>query len=569
MTDDRADGVESSQGAESLAVLRDRFLERHLEHWPEEATTLGLHEHDGRLKDLSDAAVEDELDLHRAMRDALGRLDPDRLTTEDQLDVVMMSALSDFHLHVVGDNEDHLINIEMSLHPYLMLQLQQRVAHDADRWQAVSSRVAEVPRFLEQQQALLHRGARAGRTPDSDAVRFIAENQIPHITGFFETFAKQPAKAGVPLDESTRAELRTRCLDAAAAYAEHASFLQREICPSASVRVLGEDEYAFRLKTTLGVTTMPGELIERGRDTLAALRDELMATIRTVDSGVSSFEEALAFVMREKNLRLAERDEDVIPAYRSILDRALEHMKTHELFHFGDEVRSLRLEPPPAALTELVTMTNVAAPLLDEAGSAYFLIQPKAEQHSQIQAVPLTVHEGMPGHSLQSIWWQANRARRPHPVRFLCVPDDVAFARQYFGAMMNVEGWATYAEALMREQGFFSPRESLWAIWCQMAHAARVVVDASLHTHRMTVGEGEQFLVDQLGWSELAQGEVARYRRIPLQALCYLLGRLEILDLREGCRARDGSAFSLADFHHRFFAAGPVAAGHLKSAWLR
>ena len=56
-------------------------------------------------------------------------------------------------------------------------------------------------------------------------------------------------------------------------------------------------------------------------------------------------------------------------------------------------------------------------------------------------------------------------------------------------------------------------------------------------------------------------------QRIPLQSSCYLLGRLEILDLRARCRAREGAAFNLADFHDRFLAAGPVAAGHLKNVW--
>jgi len=149
------------------------------------------------------------------------------------------------------------------------------------------------------------------------------------------------------------------------------------------------------------------------------------------------------------------------------------------------------------------------------------------------------------------------------------VPDDVAMGRQYFGAMMNIEGWATYAEALMREHGFFTPSEALWAIWAQMVHAARVVVDAGIHTGRMSLEEGEAYLEKQLGLPRSwAQGEVLRYRRIPLQALCYMLGRLEIMELRQACRAEEGDAFSLPDFHERLFAAGPVPAGHLKRAWL-
>lgn len=558
--------------ASSLADLRDRYLDGYLALWPEEATTLGVHDHDHRLKDLSPEALEDELRFHEQAQASLQRLNAEELTADGRLDVLKMSVLSDFYLHELGEGQGRLHNMELSLYPYQLIQFHRRVAAGVGGWEAISSRVSQVPRYLAQQQALLQRGVQEGQTPDVDVVSFIGGNQIPHVQRFFETFAAQPAQVGVTLPPDVEEVFHRRCLAAAQAYAEHGAFLTEVVTPAASRRVLGEDEYAWRLNRVLGVEASPAEVIAQARELLAELCDELIAGVRAVHDGpIRSVQDALAFVMEQKKTPLTAGDDDIIAVYLAIHEKTKRHMREHDLFHFGDEVDELGFLPMPPAFAELGGAgTNIAAPLLDPAGRAFFLVNTNHEAHSRIQSVPFAVHEGIPGHGFQSIWWQTHRETRAHAVRFLGVPDEVVVAQQYYGAMMNIEGWATYVEVLMREHGLFTPLQTLWAIWCQMAHASRVVVEASLHTGRMSLEEGVSFLSEDAGWPRAwAEGELNRYLRIPLQSSCYLLGRLEILDLRERCRAHEGASFTLADFHERFFAAGPVAAGHLKEAWFR
>ena len=558
-----------SRNALSFSRIREAFLDGHYRHWPGEASTLGLHDYDDQLKDLTPEALEDELQVHRQSLQSIRSLDSRLLSAGEALDAHVMSAYHRFHIRTVGENQAHLSNIMMTMYPYNLVQFQRRICRTAEHWEALIARVAQIPRYLKQQEALLKMGAARGELPDKDVVLYIASNQIAHVGDFFEAFSLEPASAGIELAERVRMELQGRCLAAARAYREHGTFLLSCIAPVAEVRTLGEEEYAWRLRHTLGVEAIPEDIISRAREILRGLCARLIGLVETVNGGaVANVQEALAFVMREKQTHLTKRDEDVIAAFRSIHHRTGEHMRAHHLFHIGEEVDQLGFYPMPPAFAELCGASNIAAPLLDPSGKAFFLIHPKAEAHAKIQAAPLSVHEGIPGHGLQSIWWQVNREQRAHTVRFLSVPDEIAMARQYFGAMMNIEGWATYAEVLMEEHDFFTPRETLWATWCKIAHASRVVVDASLHTGRMTVEEGVEFMVVHAGWPrEWADGELNRYRQVPLQAVCYLLGRLEILDLRDRCRQAQGDSFQLADFHDRFFAAGPVAAGHLKKSW--
>ncbi len=86
---------------------------------------------------------------------------------------------------MVGEGRNHHINITMSLHPYQIVQFQQRVSQTTDHWEGLSTRVGEIPRYLQQQQALLTLGVDEGRAPDIDVLSFVATNQCPQVASFF------------------------------------------------------------------------------------------------------------------------------------------------------------------------------------------------------------------------------------------------------------------------------------------------------------------------------------------------------------------------------------------------
>ena len=136
----------------------------------------------------------------------------------------------------------------------------------------------------------------------------------------------------------------------------------------------------------------------------------------------------------------------------------------------------------------------------------------------------------------------------PSPIR-------LTFRTPYFS-----EGWALYAEHMMREQGFFAdPRHELYQVEAMLFRAARIVVDTSLHAGDMTLEEAQRFMVERANLTEpTARAEVARYAAWPTQASSYLVGCLEILAIRE--RHLAGGAGSgtgaLREFHDRLAGSG-------------
>jgi uncharacterized protein (DUF885 family) len=149
----------------------------------------------------------------------------------------------------------------------------------------------------------------------------------------------------------------------------------------------------------------------------------------------------------------------------------------------------------------------------------------------------LQLHEGVPGHHLQTQYAAANTALP----RFRRFGHETAF----------VEGWALYAESLGAEFGLYSdPHQKFGALSFDAWRASRLVVDIGLHWLGWTRETAVAFLMAHttLPLAE-AQEEVDRYIAIPAQALAYKIGERSIRDLRERAKSALGEKFDLKRFH--------------------
>ncbi|HVQ27191.1 MAG TPA: DUF885 domain-containing protein, partial [Planctomycetota bacterium] len=175
----------------------------------------------------------------------------------------------------------------------------------------------------------------------------------------------------------------------------------------------------------------------------------------------------------------------------------------------------------------------------------------KDEQAAQLgahctPALPiLALHEGYPGHHLQLT--HANRAG--------------SRLRRIMHSDVLAEGWALYCEELMWEQGYFTadPLTRLFQLRDLLFRACRVVLDAALHSGRMTPAQAVDYLVEQAMLDPtLAASEVSRYCTTPTQPMSYLVGKLQILELRSEAQQKLGARFQLHDFHAALLASGTI-----------
>ncbi|HEY3777372.1 MAG TPA: DUF885 family protein [Rhizomicrobium sp.] len=158
----------------------------------------------------------------------------------------------------------------------------------------------------------------------------------------------------------------------------------------------------------------------------------------------------------------------------------------------------------------------------------------------------LTYHEGIPGHHLQlSIQQEAK----------LPLIRKVSFFSAY------IEGWALYSEQLADEMGLYAddPWGRIGYMHDAMFRGVRLVVDSGLHAMKWTREQAVKYYTDTLGDPETsAVTEVERYCVWPGQACAYMLGKLEILRLREKAKMALGAKFDIRQFHDAVLLGGAV-----------
>jgi uncharacterized protein (DUF885 family) len=151
-----------------------------------------------------------------------------------------------------------------------------------------------------------------------------------------------------------------------------------------------------------------------------------------------------------------------------------------------------------------------------------------------------TFHEGVPGHHLQ----------------FALHEEDTGLhlVLKRMNVTAYLEGWALYTERLADELGLYSgPLQRVGMLLNDSLRACRLVVDTGMHAFGWTRQQAIDFMMNNSPNSLGAiTAEVDRYIALPGQALSYMVGRLEIMRLREQ------AGLPLAEFHERVLAHGMV-----------
>jgi uncharacterized protein (DUF885 family) len=132
--------------------------------------------------------------------------------------------------------------------------------------------------------------------------------------------------------------------------------------------------------------------------------------------------------------------------------------------------------------------------------------------------------------------------------------------RWVFPATSFEEGWALYASELMEERGYFGKdSERLLRLNDQLVRACLVMIDVELHSSRLSWTEAIEFLVHKAHLERpAAAAEVRRACARPTLPSSDVLGKAQILDLREEVKEQQGARFDLFRFHEDLLSHGPI-----------
>jgi uncharacterized protein (DUF885 family) len=536
-----------SQDADYEAVAEE-YIKGYFAARPVLATSLGMHEYDGKVTDYSRLALDAELSRLRRFDDRLSKFDLARLGQRQSIDLRILQAAVKKELFQRVDmgifERDPMVYARAA---DVNVYIKRNFAPLEDRVHSVVQIEQQVPNII----------IAAKTNLDEVLPQPYVEIAIRVAKGSAEFLRNDlAATANQVKDDRVKAEFIESNRRAAAALAEYATWLERERLPKAKPEfALGEEKFRRLLAQTELVDLAPDKVLELGLGQLKKEQDAFAAAAKTIEPDKSPAE---VYKQIQSEHPTAE---NLIPEIGITLEQVRKFMSARKVVTVPSEVRPQVKETPQYRRATSFASMDTPGAFEKRATEAYYYVTPPehdwpTEQQEQwltsfnyYTSDIVSIHEVYPGHYIQFLRLHASPASKVEKI---------------FGSYAFIEGWAHYCEKMMLDEGYGappsknpSPDDIKRAAKYRMAQAdeamlrlCRLCASIKMHTQNMTVDEAARFFQENCYYEEKpARAEAIRGTFDP-GYMNYTLGKLEILKLRQDYQEQQGREFSLQKFHN-------------------
>jgi hypothetical protein len=315
--------------------------------------------------------------------------------------------------------------------------------------------------------------------------------------------------------------------------------------------------YADNLKG-FGVDADPREVMRNAMTAYLQARDELdtLARIYATQKGYKSFD--YRSVIRELKKNRVPEDQ-VLTAYKAHLAQIEDTVRKEGIITLPQRSAAIRIGTPAENAASPAPHLNTPRLIGNTGEPAEFVLTLKNSTGGDMDdfsndaiSWTITAHECRPGHELQFAGM---------------IELGVSNARAIYAFnSANVEGWALYAEAVMKQ---YLPIEGqIGALQMRMLRAARAFLDPMLNLGLIEPDAAKRILVDEVMLSEpFAKSEVNRYTFVlPGQATAYFYGYSRLQALRTRTELALGGKFNQKAYHDFIINQGLLPLGTLEQS---
>ncbi|MEN6627344.1 MAG: DUF885 domain-containing protein [Candidatus Sumerlaeia bacterium] len=516
-----------------------RYYDQTFNRFPIEGSVAGRHEFDGevgharmteleqqiRLVESSLAAVED---LPVQDFSAGGILDRRAFLANLRLERMQLVELDRWR----NDPQIYINAAAESIH-HLLARHARNLAPVAE---ALYSRFRKIPRYLDEAAACVHR-------PEPLWQRLAARN-APAVASMFRAVEEPLSKV---LPNVRRPALKKAIDDAANAAEAYAAHVGRLRPAKAGSFAIGEERLMRLMRERLGLDWSPREAASFARRHAEKLHEAMRVEARRFDTRRTPAE------ILQRAREEWKPAGSLIEAYRSMVYAVRDRFAEAGWIDFP-RGENLLVIPVPAFMREQFPTAAYSSPgaldpdqtgifWVNDLGSLEGSAKSRAAEVAQHFGIELTcAHEAYPGHHLQFI--RQNR----HP----------SLARRMAHHAVYYEGWTLWCEQMMADLGsdenpylrLTQLNDELWRTW-------RVVIDVGLHTGTVGYEHACRLLQREVGFTAArARGDVNWYTSAPGVPMAYLIGKLELMRLKQ--RHVDSGAMELREFNDWVLSFGAI-----------
>ena len=562
-----AQRVSADGGTQTFEYLANQYFEQvYFKFAPTAGTADGLHQYDTQLEDYSAAAVQREVAALHLWEKKISAVDPSLLDAEPAADRDILlnqirSAL--LQLEVIRGWEKNPDNYSSGVTGSIFTTMERPYAPVNTRLRAAIARERQIPQvFVE---------ARANLKNPPKIYTEIALEQIDGLVSFFQHDV--PEAFADANDAQAKTEFAKTNAAVISALQSYGQWMRMDLLPRSNGDFRwGADTYAKALAYNEMVDTPLEQLLQVGLNDLHKNQAEFARVAKEIDPTKTPQQELAEIATMHP------APDHLLQSFHDRFASEIAFINSHHIITIPSTVEPTLEETPPFERATTQASMDPPGPFEMHSTKAYFnvtLPNPNwtPERTNDYMAafnvgtiVSTSVHEAYPGHYVQ----------------FLYQPQFPSQIRKIIGANTYIEGWAHYCEQMMLDQGYNAvgvgakdERESKLIRLGQLQDAllrdARFVVAIRMHTGvggAMSTVQAEDFFVTE-GYQARPIAEVETKRgTADALYLYYTLGKLEILKLREDLMAKEGSAFSLQQFHDALMKQGPAPLKVIRKAML-
>lgn len=525
----------TSPGSAALEPLIEQFARIERADSPDEEASTGLRE-------VSAEALQRDIETRRQLLRQIRQVPEQGLSLEEDIDRRSMIGLLESSIRLAEvrrawENEAALYvpaaEIGRALEPTAPGSAQERA-------KALIELLGKVPARLEEGRRSL---AKPPRSFTESAI-FKTQGTIELLRANVPELARQAGSAG--------ADLSSAAVAASAALEDYLRFLREELLPRSSGSwVLGKETYDYILQHRWFLQADADAILERGQRAFEETEALAQEVAQRIQPGAKHWTEVYERIKKDHPDAAGLK-----AAYQAQIDAAKAFVLEHQIVTLPPGERVVTIDTPPAMRRSSPFGTFQSVDPFGDGLEGRLVLTPieewmtPAQREDRLRShhsawIPIiAVHEAYPGHHVDGLNRQANS-------RLL---------RKIVRESIMSEGWGLYTEEMMYRQGFLQGDDvRLTQLRNRLWRAARVILDVSLHTGRMSFEEAVDFLSDKVRFDRYAAAlDVGMYTERPTYVLGYLIGMQEIEAMYRDYVAQFGEPSPPREFYDRLLSVGSL-----------
>jgi uncharacterized protein (DUF885 family) len=534
-------------------VSDEYFDQVYFPYAPTNGTLVGYHQYDGQLEDYSRKNIDAEIAALKSFEKRIKAIHPDDSTDDfvprSDPEMVLGNIRSTLlTLETIRPWEKNADNYSGACANGAFVLMERKFASPDERLRSLISREKQMPALLN--------NARLNLKNPPRIFTEIAIEQLPDIVSFFEHDV--PLAFADAKDPALKAEFSQTNAAVIAALKSYQEWLKTDLLAKSNGDFrIGAETFQKKLEYDEMVDLPLDKLLEIGWADLRKNQEHFKQVAKELEP-----DKEPSAVLEELGENHPAPDH-LLDAFRATFDGLVSFIRSNHIVTIPSDVRPILEETPPFMRATTFASMDTPGPFETHTTEAYFNVtlpdpsmkpdEVEGYMHSFNAGtlISTAIHEAYPGHYIQFLW----------------LPQAPSRVRKLLGANTDAEGWAHYCEQMMLDEGYGQPgagakdeREAKFLRLGQLQDAllrnARFIVGIEMHTGKMSFDEAVAFFQKE-GYQpkETAIVETKRGAGDPTY-LYYTLGKLEIMKLREDMKKKQGTAFSLEEFHDNFLRQG-------------